>query len=88
LLPWVCEREFINLLISSKKTTIGRILCCYIICNESLVEVDRLVVEVEEIDSNSKVEVVQPGKVKVGDIDNKSKSKILTTSRRGEPKIG
>jgi hypothetical protein len=36
-----------NLLVSTKKTTSGRMLGCYILCSESLVEVDRLTVEVE-----------------------------------------
>jgi hypothetical protein len=31
--------------VSTKKTTSGRILGCYIICSESLVEVNRLAVE-------------------------------------------
>jgi hypothetical protein len=74
LLTWVCEfSEFINLLVSEKKTTSGRMLGCYILCSEILVEVDRLIVEVEEINSKSKVEVVQLGKVKVEDIKNKLK---------------
>ena len=46
---------------------------CYIVCSEILVEVDRLTVEVEGINNKSKVEVVQPSKFKVEDINNKSK---------------
>jgi hypothetical protein len=67
-------------LVSAKKTTSGRMLGCYILCSESLVEVDRLTVEVEvttsrrsrlvdQVKSKSKVEVVRHGK----GIDNKSK---------------
>jgi hypothetical protein len=52
-------------------------LGCYILCSESLVEVDRLTVEVEGIDNKSKVEVVRLGKVEVEDIDNKSKVEVV-----------
>jgi hypothetical protein len=59
-------------------------LGCYILCSETLVEVDRLTVEVEDIDSKSKVKVFREVKVEVEDIDNKSKrstDKILTSER-------
>jgi hypothetical protein len=72
LFPWVYEREFIGLLVSANKTTSGRMMGCYILCSEILVEADRLTVEVEGIDNKSKVEGVRPGKVEAEDIDNKS----------------
>jgi hypothetical protein len=81
--------------VSTKKTTSGRMLGCYILCSESLVEVDRLTVEVEGIDNKSKVEVVRLGKVEVKESTTsrrsrwfdwvKLKSKTSTTSRRGQP---
>jgi hypothetical protein len=69
-------------LVSAKKTTSGRMLGCYILCSESLVEVNRLMVEVEV--DRGKVEVdrqqvegrgSRPGKVEVEDIDDKSTDK-------------
>jgi hypothetical protein len=64
-------------------------LGCYIICSASLVEVDRLTVEVEGIDKQSKVEVVRLGKfeVKVEDIENKSKRSIDKRSTSGRVEI-
>jgi hypothetical protein len=47
-------------------------LGCYILCNEILVEVDQLTIEVEGIDSKTKVEVVRPVN---------SNSNISTTSQ-------
>jgi hypothetical protein len=46
--------------VSAKKTTSGRMLGCYIIYSEILVEVDRLgvIVKVEVIDRKFKVEVI------------------------------
>jgi hypothetical protein len=70
-------------LVSTKKTTSGRMLGCYILCSESLVEVNRLMVEVE-VDRQVKVEVdrqqvegrgSRPGKFEVEDIDDKSTNK-------------
>jgi hypothetical protein len=51
-------------LVSTKKTTSGRMLGCYILCSESLVEVDRLGVKVEGRSD-------RPRKVEVEVIDNK-----------------
>jgi hypothetical protein len=70
-------------LVSTKKTTSGRMLGCYILCSESLVEVNRLT-KVEVDRNKSKVEVdrqqvegrgSRPGKVEVKDIDDKSTNK-------------
>jgi hypothetical protein len=58
-------------------------LGCYILCSETLVEVDRLTVEVEDINSKLKVKMVREGKVKVEDIDNKSKR---STNKRSKSK--
>jgi hypothetical protein len=57
------------------------LLGCYSLCCESLVEVDRLTIEVEEIDSKLKVEVNRPGKVKVEDIDNNSKVEVVCSGK-------
>jgi hypothetical protein len=57
-LPWVFQRDFKYLPVSTKKTTSGKMLCFYIIYSESLVEVDQLTVEVNGINNKSKVEVV------------------------------
>jgi hypothetical protein len=54
-----------------------KVLGCYIFCNESLVEVDRLIVEVEDIESKLKVGVVQLGKLEIEDIDKKLKVKVV-----------
>jgi hypothetical protein len=50
-----------------------KLLGCYILCGESLVEVNRLTIEFKGIDIKSKVEVVRLGKVEVKDINNNSK---------------
>jgi hypothetical protein len=59
-------------------------LGCYILCSESLVEVNRLMVEVEVDRQQVEVEVdrqqvegrgSRPGKVEVEDIDDKSTNK-------------
>jgi hypothetical protein len=44
-------------LVSSKNTTSGRMLGCYILCNEILVEVNQMTVEVEVDRHQVKVEV-------------------------------
>jgi hypothetical protein len=48
-------------------------LSFYILCSESLVEVDWLIVEFEGIDNKSKVEVVWTRKDEFKDIKRKSK---------------
>jgi hypothetical protein len=56
----------------AKKKISGRMLGCYILCSESLFEVDRLTDEVKGIKNKSKAKMVWPGKVKFEDIENKS----------------
>jgi hypothetical protein len=56
-------------------------LSCYIICNESLVEVDRLIFEVEGIDINSKVEVVRSGKFKVEEVNRQEVDRCVCDNR-------
>jgi hypothetical protein len=51
-------------------------LGCYILCSESLFEVDRLTVGLEGINNKLKVKVVRPGKGEFKDIDNKSKVEV------------
>jgi hypothetical protein len=55
-----------NLSVSTNNTTSGRMLGCYILCSEILVEVDQLAVKV-------KGRSVRSGQVKVEVIDKKSK---------------
>jgi len=52
--------KILGSLISSKNITSEKMLVCYILCSESLVEVDRLgvKVEVEVIDKKFKVEAI------------------------------
>jgi len=53
----------------------------YILCSESLVEVDLLTVEVKGIDNKSKVEVVRLGEFQVEGIDKKSKVEVVRLSK-------
>jgi hypothetical protein len=57
-------------------------LGCYILCSESLVEVNQLMVEVEVYQQQVEGRGSRPGKVEVEDIDGKSTARVQSVGVR------
>jgi hypothetical protein len=75
LLSWVCEQKFRKLSVLAKKTTSGRMFGCYILCNESRVEVARLAMKVKGRGGSTKQSRSQSDQQQVEEINRQEVDK-------------